>query len=463
MITDKNISVQEFDMDFTQRLKQRLLKMDEKQVAILLAITAFLCYTSMYAFRKSFTASTYSNESIFGIDYKVCLIICQMLGYLCAKFYGIKFIAESKNQNKGRYLAILITISWIGLLGFAVLPNPWNALLLLVNGFPLGMVWGLVFSYLEGRRYTEIMGAVMSVSLIFASGFIKTVGRWMIASTHVNEYWMPFLTGLIFFLPFMACVWVLENSPPPTARDKAMRTERVAMNGTMRKQFFKTFMPGIVMTIVIYTMLTMLRDVRDNFEVEIWHKVTHGEHWIFAQVDTFIALTVLWVIGSLIRVKDNLKAFKMIHGLIICGFLLAGVSTYLFSIERIGGLSWMVLVGLGLYLAYIPYNAIFFERMIATYGIKSNIGFVMYLADSFGYLGSFLILLNKELLPNTVVWSNYFTKLVYIASIVGSVLALLSWVYFVRKKAALHKQNITTESPSWCPAQEVQNKLNTTV
>lgn len=450
-------------MDFTQQLKQRLLKLDEKQVAILLAITAFLCYTSMYAFRKSFTASTYSNESIFGIDYKVCLIICQMLGYLFAKFYGIKFISESKNQNKGRYLAILITISWLGLLGFAVVPTPWNAFFLLVNGFPLGMVWGLVFSYLEGRRYTEIMGAVMSVSLIFASGFIKTVGRWMIASLHINAYWMPFLTGLIFFLPFMACVWILENSPPPTAHDKSMRTERVAMNGTMRRQFFKTFMPGILITVVIYTMLTMLRDVRDNFEVEIWYKVTHNEHWIFAQVDTFIALTVLLVIGSLIMVKDNLKAFKMIHGLIICGFLLAGISTYLFSIEYIGGLSWMVWVGLGLYLAYIPYNAIFFERMIATYGIKSNIGFVMYLADSFGYLGSFLILLNKEFLPNTVVWSDYFTKLVYIASIIGSVLALLSWIYFARKKASLHKQEIAKEKKSWCPAQEVQNKLNTTV
>ena len=133
-------------------------------------------------------------------------------------------------------------------------------------------------------------------------------------------------------------------------------------------------------------------------------------------------------------VKNNLKAFKLIHYMIIIGFLTAGISTYLFTKQWIDGLSWMLLVGLGLYMAYIPYNAIFFERMIATYRMKSNIGFVMYMADSIGYLGSFLILVNKEFMPNSVTWGNYFIQLVFLASIIGAILGIFSLFYFIRKK-----------------------------
>lgn len=126
--------------------------------------------------------------------------------------------------------------------------------------------------------------------------------------------------------------------------------------------------------------------------------------------------------------------------MIIAGFFIAGGSTYLFNYQYIDGLSWMLMVGLGLYLAYIPYNAIFFERMIATYKMKSNIGFVMYLADSIGYLGSFLVLINKELLPNSVTWGSYFIQLVFLTSIIGGGLSLVSLCYFVRKKEGIDKK-----------------------
>jgi hypothetical protein len=209
------------------------------------------------------------------------------------------------------------------------------------------------------------------------------------------------------------------------------------------------FKPGIILTVIIYTMLTVIRDVRDNFEIEIWEMLHVKGNGIFAKVDGLIALVVLILVSLLIVVKDNLKAFKLIHMLIIAGFLIAGGSTYLFSHQHIDGLSWMLLVGMGLYLAYIPYNAIFFERMIATYKMKSNIGFVMYLAVSIGYFGSFLVLLNKEFLPNSVTWGNYFIQLVFFASIIGGGLSLLSLYYFVRKKEGMDKKQQTEVKP-WC-------------
>ena len=53
----------------------------------------------MYAFRKPFTAGTYKGLELLGVDYKVALIILQLIGYVISKFIGIKFIAGADNST----------------------------------------------------------------------------------------------------------------------------------------------------------------------------------------------------------------------------------------------------------------------------------------------------------------------------------------------------------------------------
>lgn len=421
-------------------------------ISVLAALAAFSCYTSMYAFRKAFAAGTFEHAQFLHIDYKVCLVIAQMIGYTLSKFYGIKFISESSNKKRGVYLLRLIGISWLGLLGFALVPAPWNIVFLLINGFPLGMIWGLVFSYLEGRKTTEFMGAVMSVSLIFASGFVKTVARSLMAVLPINEYWMPFCTGLIFIVPFLLSVWCLELIPPPSLEDQKLRTKRTPMDGAERKRFFLNFLPGIIVTIIIYVTLTVLRDMRDNFEVEIWQTLNVHDNHIYTKIDIIVSILVLVMISFLILIKDNLKAFKVIHLIIISGCVLAGAATLVFDQHYINGITWMCLVGLGLYMAYIPYNAIFFERMIANFHFKSNIGFLIYLSDSIGYLGSVSILIFKELNPVEISWGAYFRQTVYVVSGTGIICALISLIYFVNKTIAMKNKNTAA------PTQHVQEK-----
>lgn len=421
-------------------------------ISVLAALAAFSCYTSMYAFRKAFAAGTFEHEQFLHIDYKICLVIAQMIGYTLSKFYGIKFISESSSKKRGVYLVRLIGISWLGLLGFALVPAPWNFVFLLINGFPLGMVWGLVFSYLEGRKTTEFMGAVMSISMIFASGFVKTVARTLMAVLPINEYWMPFCTGLLFIVPFLFSVWCLELIPPPSLEDQKLRTKRAPMNATERKRFFLNFLPGIVVTIIIYVTLTILRDMRDNFEVEIWKTLNIHDNHIYTKIDIIVSILVLVMISLLILIKDNLKAFKVIHLIIISGCVLAGIATLMFDQHYINGITWMCLVGLGLYMAYIPYNAIFFERMIANFHFKSNIGFLIYLSDSIGYLGSVSILIFKELNPVDISWGSYFRQTVYVVSATGMVCGLISLLYFVNKTVSMKKKNKIT------PIQQVQEE-----
>jgi MFS family permease len=411
-------------------------------VSIITALAAFGVYTSMYAFRKAFSAATFEGPQYLNIDYKVWLVIAQVIGYTCSKFYGIRFIAGIESNKRGKTILFLIGIAWIALLFFAVVPAPWNIVFLFANGFPLGMIWGLVFGYLEGRRATEFMAAVMSVSLIFASGFVKTVGRTLL-TYNVSEYWMPFLTGLIFVLPLILLTWVLDSLPPPSEQDKAQRTERKPMTAEDRKIFVLNFLPGIILTLIIYVLLTVTRDLRDNFEVEIWNELGVKDIHIYTSIDSLIAVLVLVAMSLLILIKNNFGAFKVIHAMIIVGCILTGVSTWLFSIHSINSITWMSLAGLGLYMGYIPYNAIFFERMIATFHAKGNVGFIMYIADAIGYLGSVTVLLFKEFGSDaTSSWKNLFQQSLVCIAIIGGLAAICSLAFFIHKKKEVPKLKI---------------------
>jgi MFS family permease len=414
-------------------------------ITIVGGIAAFGCYTCMYAFRKAFASATFEHQQFLLIDYKVWLVVAQMVGYTLSKFYGIRFISESGKSNRARSIIFLILFSWLALLGFALVPSPYNIAFLFLNGFPLGMIWGLVFSYLEGRKTTEFMGALMSISLIFASGFVKTVARTLMSFAAVSDYWMPFLTGLVFLLPLFMFVFCLEVIPPPSKEDQLLRTQRVPMDAKQRRTFITTFLPGIILTIIIYVLLTCIRDMRDNFEVEIWNGLgVHNNH-IYTQIDSLISIVVLMMMGLLILIKDNLKAFTVIHIMIIAGCLLIGVSTYFFDRGYIGSVSWMALLGMGLYMAYIPYNAIFFERMIANFHYKSNIGFIMYVADSIGYVGSFAVLMMHEFGEKNISWMHFFKQCLFVVPLIGGVCSILSLVYFRRKTWVANKKTQAVE------------------
>jgi MFS family permease len=445
-------------MRLIEQLRVRVAKWPYSLLSVMAAVSAFGLYTSMYAFRKAFAAGTFTGQQYLHIDYKVWLVIAQVVGYTFSKFYGIRFIAEVNAKNRGRYILTLIGIAWLALLCFAFVPAPWNIVFLFINGFPLGLIWGLVFGYLEGRRSTEFMAAVLSISLIFASGFVKTVGRTLLTVFHVNEYRMPFLTGAIFVLPLLLFVFCMELMPAPTAEDIKLRAERSPMNAAERKAFLMRFLPGIILTIIIYVLLTIMRDVRDNFEVEIWADLGIKSNSIYTGIDSIISVIVLVGMSLLILVKKNLKAFTIIHLFIIGGCLLVGTATLLFSLKIIGPVSWMTMAGLGLYMGYVPYNAIFFDRMIATFNYRSNVGFIMYIADSMGYLGSVSILFIKELGRPTISWGTFFKEGVMVVAVVGGVCGILSLLYFLQSARA--SQNSKLKSKNDLSAGDLMTTIN---
>lgn len=403
-------------------------------VAFYAAAVAFLTYASVYAYRKPFTVATFDGISFWEIKYQELLIIAQGLGYMLSKFYGIRFIAELKRFGRWKTSAMLVGAAWLSLLLFAFTPAPYGIICLFVNGFMLGFMWGIVFSYVEGRRATDFIGAAMAVSFIFAGGFTRSVAIWLRDSWNVSEQWLGFVTGLVFALPLILFMYMLERIPPPDADDIEERTVRLPMQKADRKKLMQTFGGGVIAVTLTYLFLTIMRDVRDNFMANIWTELGYGSKpAIFTRTETITSVIVLAIMGLLVLIRKNIKAFRLIHWVILAGFLLAGISSAMFLAGQMSGMLWMQLVGLGLYMGYIPFNCIFFERMIASFRVVGNVGFLIYLVDAYGYLGSSSVIISRHLLKKDLTWSQFYPNAVVIFSVVGIVATIFSLVYFNRK------------------------------
>ncbi len=398
------------------------------------AVSAFCLYTCIFSLRKTFGVAMYEGLQVWGVSFKVWMVIFQVMGYMLSKFIGIKVVSELGAHSRAKGILLMVTIAGLSWLGFALSPTPYNLIFLFFNGLPLGMVWGMVFGYLEGRKFTEVLGASLSVSFIFSAGFAKTIGGFIMIDWGTSEFWMPFVSTCLFFPPLLVFLWMLDKIPPPTPEDEVLRTKRSPMTGEQRLKFSLTFAPGLILLILAYALLTAYRDFRDNFSAEIWKSLDYGNKpGIFTFTESIVAIIVLIVIGSLMVIKNNFKAMVINHLIVLTGMLMVGLSTLAFENKLVSAPTWMVLVGMGLYFGYIQFNSIFFDRIIATFRYVSTVGFLIYLADSFGYLGAVGVLLFKEFGNTQLSWLDFFISAGYVLSVAGSILMAGSLVYFIYK------------------------------
>ena len=117
---------------------------------------------------------------------------------------------------------------------------------------------------------------------------------------------------------------------------------------------------------------------------------------------------------------------------IMCaGCLLLAGATWLLDHQRISGLTWMILIGTGAYLAYVPYNSVLFDRLIASTRASGTAVFAINLADSFGYAGSIGVMLVKDSGFAAVSRLDFLRYLSYGMSALGFVFLVISCAYFL--------------------------------
>lgn len=412
------------------RITERLQRNDVALVVYAI-VASFSTYFCMYAFRKPFAAASYEGQWG-GLDLKTVYVIAQVLGYTASKYIGIRWVSSVASERRALALLAMIGAAQLALLVFAFAPPGLKAVALFFNGLPLGMVWGLVVRYLEGRRTSELLLAGLSCSFIIASGVVKDIGRALLA-VDVSEAWMPFSVGLMFLTPFAVSVWLLERLPAPSAADVEARVERRPMTPAERRAFFRRYAPGLLSLFAVYFLLTAYRDFRDNYGVEIFATLGYSEEpTIFTQTELPVAFGVLLALGLLYRIRDNRRALGVTYAIMIAGALTLVIGTWLHDADVISGATWMVLTGIGSYLVYVPYGSILFDRLVAVTGVAGTAVFAIYVADALGYTGSVGVQLLKDFAAGDLSRAAFFRSFTLAQAAIGIVLLTASGAYFLR-------------------------------
>jgi phosphonate degradation associated HDIG domain protein len=394
---------------------------------------AFATYFCMYAFRKPFAAARFDGEYFLGgeIALKTAFVVSQLLGYTVSKYIGIKVCPEVRPGRRAGMLVLLVLAAEAALVGFAVLPRDLKVVAIFCNGLPLGMVWGLVVWYLEGRLTSELLLAGLACSYIVSSGAVKDVGRYLMAAHGVSEAAMPMLTGALFLPPFLLSVWLLSRLPPPTAADHAARVERTTMDRSSRLEFLRALFAGLVLLFGARLLTTAFRDYRDNFGVELFDALGYqGSPALFTRTEVPVALGVMAALALLNLIRSNRAGVVGAHVLMGTGLALMALATVLLDLGVLNGIGWMILVGLGSYMAYVPHDSVVFDRIIASTRVAGTAVFAIYLADAIGYTGSIGLPLVQDLFFPGMDRLTFFRTLTYVVSLGGTGMLVASGVYF---------------------------------
>lgn len=403
------------------------------------ALAGFAAYFCAYAFRKPFLAAEFADlpRLMPGLETKTLFVLSQVVGYAASKYLGVKVCSETPRARLAWMLAGLITVAELGLIAFGLLPAALKPFAMLLNGLALGMVWGHVVRYLEGRRASDMLLAALCSSFVIASGVVKDVGR-SLADRGLEEIWMPAATGALFLAPFLVAVSLLHRLPAPDTADEAERSRREPMNSVLRRRFFGEHAIGLTLLLGVYLLATAFRDFRDNYGIEMLGDLGYKDvSGAFTRMDLPVAMAVLCALAALRWVGDSRRALALTFSLMFAGALIVGGSTVMLDSGMLSGMSWLTLAGLGAYLTYIPYNAVLFDRLWASTGAAGTAVFCIYLADAVGYGGSLGVQLSKDLFAEGASPLDYFRHLSYALSAAAAIGVAAAAVYFLRLKNAV--------------------------
>ncbi len=411
-------------------------------------VAAFGTYFCMYAFRKPFAVSQYENLTAWEWQYKTVAVSTQVFGYMLSKFIGIKVLSEMPAHRRTLSIIVLILLAELALVLFGVVPAPYNLVCLLLNGLPLGMVFGLVLSFLEGRQQTEALAAGLCTSFILADGVTKSVGKALLVAG-VDQFWMPAAVGAIFLLPLLLFVWMLQQVQQPNAADIVARSQRLPLNRLARRTFFTRYMGGLLPLLLMFLLVTVVRSIRSDFAPEIWKSLgvtTTPE--LFSYSELWVGLGVTLVNGAAVLVVNNYRAFQLALWTCVLGFAILLAATWGQHAGHISPFLFMVLIGVGLYLPYVATHTTIFERLIAMTRDRSNLVYLMYLADSIGYLGYVGVMLARNAFETNGDFMSFFRPMCYVVGIISLLCMLGCHFYFARSQRTLPSTAASTEQPS---------------
>lgn len=146
---------------------------------------------------------------------------------------------------------------------------------------------------------------------------------------------------LIILLAF-----ILNALPAPSEEDIRSCTKRVPMDARQRKAIFFRFAPLLLMLFIANLFITIIRDVKEDFLVNIVD-TSQFSAWAISGIDGMVTLIILALFILVSMIRDHQRVLYTLLWMVIGGtFLLVGISYY-YEQLNLSPLVWMFLQSLG--------------------------------------------------------------------------------------------------------------------
>jgi len=343
-------------------LTQRLDKSHTAVATIYTVFAAFSAYFSIYGISASLFAATFDGVTVFGkMDLKVAFSIAQMLGYAISKVAGAIVIPTIKRNYRCPTLVLLAVLAELPLVLFGALPPAGQVAMVFLSGIPMAWMWGIMVMYLEGRRTSEFLLMGLYLSVMVASGAAKSIAAAVLRAG-ISESWMPAFCGAFSAVAFIFFIILLDAIPDPSVEDRKVRSERRTITQAEARRFLVRWAPGLIVVTLVYSLLTAYRNFRDYFAPELWRDLEGADFdpSRFTQSELPVGICTAVAYCLLYWIKDDKKAFFSILGVMFVGGAVVLIATITQVAGLINPLSWMIMVGVGLYMAYIPPGAMLY-------------------------------------------------------------------------------------------------------
>ena len=314
----------------------------------------------------------------------------------------------------------------LALVAFAFAPDELRPVAMFVNGLPLGVVWGLIVRFLEGRQTSDLLLVMLGGSFVIAGAVTKDFGLYLLNERGIPEVWVPAVAGAVFLVPYLVAVLLLRRLPRRALADAAVRSVRTNLDAAGRRAFLLRVGAGFALLLAAYFLLTAYRDFRDHYGRELLQAMGYsGAPGNFVRTDRWALVAVLVALGLLNLIRSHRRAIAAVYAMVLSGFGVIGGATLAYRAGHLDGVDWLTIVGVGLYLAYVPFGTVLFERVVAAARFRGTSVFAVQLADGIGYSGSALVQLYRDLMHSDVDRLAFFVPLSLVVSAVGAALTVV--------------------------------------
>lgn len=153
----------------------------------------------------------------------------------------------------------------------------------------------------------------------------------------------------------------------------------------------------------------------------------------FIILSVAVAELSLVLFGLMSAVRSNIKVLCLLLVLVTCGTATLGFVAFNYDGLQLPPMTWLFLQSLSLYTVYLSFQTLFFERFIACFRIKGNVGFFIVTLDFIEYTGTVVVLVFKEFFNPDINWLDFYNLMSGYVGIVCSVAFLCSAVYLVQR------------------------------